>query len=272
MKKQKIYVFGQQQDQNWLNADTASELLEEAFEKAAVAVRPDLTCILEILDQVAQAWADPDYHLRRKAAEVLPKLTDFSEEMIEQGFKAISAICRRESLEKRLRGELGNLSVLDAGLERPHLDYQLRALPRGVLLHLTAGNVFVGAVDSLVSGIITKNANILKMSRVDPVFPVLFIESIKEHDPAGIIWPNQAAVLWKGGDESIETPLLNAQLTVIFWGGHDALLSVKARIGASTKLIENGPRYSLAVVEGQRLKKEVPEYLVKGLAQDLSLW
>ena len=272
MKKQKIYVFGQQQDQNWLSANTAGELLDEAFEKAAVAARPDLTCILEILDQVGQAWADPEYHLRRKAAEILPKLTDFSGQMIEQGFKAISAICRRENLEKRLKGELGNLAVLDAGFARPHLDYQLRALPRGVLLHLTAGNVFVGAVDSLVSGIITKNANILKMSRVDTVFPVLFIESIKEHDPAGIIWPNQAAVLWKGGDESIETPLLNAPLTVIFWGGHDALLSVKARIGASTKLIENGPRYSLAVVEGQRLKKEVPEYLVKGLAQDLSLW
>jgi len=272
MKKQKLYIFGQQREQNWLNAETAVELLEEARERAAVAAHPDIECILDVLDDVSRAWADPDYHLRRQAEKILPELTSFSAQMIEQGFNAISAICRRENLEKRLKGEFGNLSVLDAGQERPHLDYRLHALPRGVLLHLTAGNVFVGAVDSLISGIITKNVNILKMSRVDTVFPGLFIESIKEHDPAGIIWPNQAAVLWKGGDEAIETPLLNAPLTVIFWGGHDALLSVKARIGASTKLIENGPRYSLAVVEGSRIKKEISPYLVQGLAKDLSLW
>ncbi len=272
MKKQKIYVFGQQPDQNWLNSATVGELVEEARERSAIAARPDIECILGVLNDVSQAWADPEYHLRRKAAEVLPELTAFSEQMIVEGFKAVSAICRRENLEKRLKGEFGSMAVLDAGLEKPHHDYNLRALPRGVLLHLTAGNVFVGAVDSLVSGIITKNVNILKMSRVDTVFPVLFIESIKEHDPAGIIWPNQAAVLWKGGDESIENTLLQAHLTVIFWGGYDALQSVKARIGATTKLIENGPRYSFAVVEGQRLKKDVSPYLISGLAKDLSLW
>ena len=272
MKKQKIYVFGQQRDQDWLNAETAGELLEEAREKAAVAARPDIDCILTVLDRVAQAWADPGYHLRRTAEKLLPALTDFSPQMIEQGFNAVSAICRRDNLEKRLRGELGSLSVLDAGCDRPHLNYRLRALPRGVLLHLTAGNVFVGAVDSLVCGIVTKNANILKMSRVDPIFPVLFIESIKEHDPAGIIWPNQAAVLWKGGDEAIETPLLNAPLTVIFWGGQDSLLSIKSRLGASAKLIENGPRYSFAVVEALRIKQEIPEHLIRGLALDLARW
>lgn len=272
MKKQKIYVFGQQRDQNWLSSATVAELIEEAQEREAVAARPDIECVLGILSEVSQAWADPEYHLRCKAAAILPELTSFSEQMIAEGFKAVSAICCRESLEKRLKGEFGNKAVLDAGLEKPHLDYSLRALPRGVLLHLTAGNVFVGAVDSLISGIITKNVNILKMSRVDTVFPALFIESIKEHDPAGIIWPNQAAVLWKGGDESIENTLLQASLTVIFWGGYDALQSVKARIGPTTKLIENGPRYSLAVVEGQRIKKDVPAYLVSGLAKDLSLW
>ncbi|MDD3146997.1 MAG: acyl-CoA reductase [Candidatus Riflebacteria bacterium] len=272
MKKAKCLVFGQKVDSDWLNASTISEILAEAAEKAVLAAEPDIACILDILDQVSVAWADPDYHLRKKAAKILPELTMFSPEMIDEGFAVISAICRRKNVEKRLIGEFGDLSVLDHGMERPHLGFKLRARPRGVLLHLTAGNVFVGAVDSLVSGIITKNANILKMSRVDPVFPLLFIESIKEFDPAGIIWPNQAALLWKGGDTAIETPLLESPLTVVFWGGHEALQSLKKRVGPSTRLIENGPRYSFAVVEGSRIRKGVAPAMVRGLALDLCRW
>lgn len=272
MKKHKYIVFGREVDADWLDITTAQELISEAEEKSFLAAEPDIACILDILDRVSKAWADPEYHLRKKAAKLLPGLTLFSPQMIEEGFAVISAICSRVNLEKRLTGELGSLSVLDYGLERPHLNYRLKARGRGVLLHLTAGNVFVGAVDSLVSGIITKNANILKMSRVDPVFPILFIESIKEQDPAGIIWPNQAALLWKGGDMGIEKTLLEAPLTVVFWGGHDALASVKSRIGASTRLVENGPRYSFAVIDGQRIKRGVPAATIRGLALDLSRW
>lgn len=272
MKKQKILVFGKKESADWLNCSTVNDLLEEAFEKAEVASRPDIACIIEVLDRVGRCWADPSYHLRQKAAEILPELTMFSEEMINEGFGVISSICSRKSLERRISGELGSLAVLDQGEFRPHQNFRLRAIGGKVVVHLTAGNVFVGAVDSLISGIITKNANILKMSRVDPVFPLLFLESIKENDPAGLIWPQQAAVLWKGGDASIEVPMLSAPVTVIFWGGFEALKSVKGMIGASTRLIENGPRYSFAIIEGRRVKKEIPHSLIKGLALDIARW
>lgn len=272
MKKQMCFLFGEKVESSWLTAEKVADVIDEAAGRAVAAERPDISCILDILDQVSQAWADPQYHLRKLAASILPDLTLFSPEMIEQGFAVVSAICRRQNLEKRLLGELGSLTVLDQGDEKPHLQYTLRAIGRKVLLHLTAGNVFVGAVDSLVSGIITKNANILKMSRVDPVFPNLFIESIKEHDPAGIIWPNQAALLWKGGDTEIENPLLQADLTVVFWGGFDALASVKSRLGADAKLIDNGPRFSFAIIEGELLKKGVSASMVKGLALDIARW
>lgn len=272
MKKHQCIVFGQQVSNDWLNAETVNEVIAEAAEKAVLAREPDISCILDILDRVSHAWADPEYHLRKEAARILPDLTLFSPQMIEEGFAVVSAICRRTNLEKRLRGEFGSMEVLDQGQEKPHHNYRLLARGRGVLLHLTAGNVFVGAVDSLVSGIITKNANILKMSRVDPVFPLMFIESIKEQDPAGIIWPNQAALLWKGGDDTIERPLLATPLTVVFWGGHDALVSLKSRIGAAARLIENGPRYSFAVVEGRRIKNGPTPEMIRGLALDLSRW
>ncbi len=266
----KSNVFGREVQK--LTPDLINEILAEAEDQAQAAVQPDIECILDVLNNVADCWQNPDYHLRRKAARILPELTNFSHEMVEEGFSVISAICRRENLEKRLKGELGNLRLLDRWVDRPEYAYDLRAIPHGILLHLTAGNVFVGAVDSLVSGIITKNANILKMSRVDPVFPLLFLESIKENDPQGIIWPHQAALIWKGGDEEIENILLQARLTVVFWGGGEALASVKRRLGSNTRLIENGPKYSFAVVSATRIGAGLAPELVKGLALDLCRW
>lgn len=101
MNNQKIYVFGKKQNADWLTAETVKELIEEAFEKAAVAARPDISCIIEILDRVGKCWADPEYHLRKKAAKLLPGLTMFSEAMINEGFNVISSICSRSSLEKK---------------------------------------------------------------------------------------------------------------------------------------------------------------------------
>lgn len=268
--RNKSVIFGREVDT--LSPELVIEMLSEAEDQAQAAAKPDIACIIDVLQAVSECWQDPEYHLRKKAARVLPGLTNFSREMVEEGFAVISAICRRENLEKRLKGELGSMRVLDQWVDRPEFAYDLKAVPHGILLHLTAGNVFVGAVDSLISGIVTKNANILKMSRVDPFFPLLFLESIKENDPEGIIWPHQSALLWKGGDETIENVLLQARLTVVFWGGGDALASVKSRLGAHTRLIENGPKYSFAVISGQRIGNGLAPDLVKGLALDLCRW
>ncbi|MBI3038597.1 CoF synthetase, partial [bacterium] len=162
--------------------------------------------------------------------------------------------------------------LLDRWVRRLELNHDLMAIPRGQVLHISAGNVFVGAVDSLVSGIITKNVNLLKMSGSDPVFPILFVESLREADPENLIWKNQAVLQWKGGDSAIEKPLLNAGFTVVFWGGSEALKSVRSQIGLDSKLIENGPRYSFAIAEGGILKGEGAISAFEGLALDICRW
>ncbi|MGM0600744.1 MAG: acyl-CoA reductase [Candidatus Rifleibacteriota bacterium] len=270
--KKSSYVFGNVVSENWLDETSVKDVISDAFDHSLACARPDLNCIIEVLQRVADCWADPDYHYRKKAMRILPSLLNFSHEMVEEGFEVIASICSQESILKRLSGELGSQNILDDWIARPHHGFEVKALPKGVLLHLTAGNVFVGAVDSLVSGIITKNANILKMSRVDSVFPILFLESIKENDPEGVIWPHQSALLWKGGDEKIEGPLFEAPLTIVFWGGHEALASVKKRMGPSTELIENGPRYSFAIIDEARIKNGISSDLIKGLALDLCRW
>lgn len=272
MKNLKCISFKKELDIDWLNKKNVKHLLIQAKKQSEIVKNTSISQIIDVLQAVSKSWADPEYHLRKKAAKILPELIDFSPKMIEQGFEVISHICSKSSIQKRIEGEIGSLTVLDGFVDKPELATEITARPQGVLLHLTAGNVFVGAVDSLLCGIVTKNVNILKMSRVDPVFPVLFVQSLKEHDPEGIVWPHQSVLMWKGGDESVENELLQADLTVVFWGGIQALESVKKRLGANTRLIENGPRYSFAVIEDKIIDHSLDSKKISALALDIARW
>lgn len=265
-------IFGAETSEAFLCGKHVDGLLVLARERSAAIATVPVRKIIEVLDRVAAVWAGENHPLRRAAQQALPDLIGFSPEMVAKGLDVVSALCRRHTTEARISGEIGELALLDTWVTRTDLGYDLRAVPRGVVLHLAAGNVFVGAVDSLLAGILTKNANILKMSHVDQVFPRLFMQSLRECDPDGLVWPNQAIVSWKGGDDDVETPLLSADLTIVFWGGRDALASVRKRIGSGTKLIENGPRYSFAVTDAESLEKGLSDEAVRGLALDLCAW
>lgn len=266
------FVFGHERPLNWLCAETAAELLQEARSAQQAMTDIPLATLFDVLDKVGAAWQRPDYPLRRQAAALLPDLLSFSPAMVEAGLDIVGHLCRRETLEQRLSGEFAFPEALDRWWPRPELGHEVRALPCGPVLHLAAGNVFLSAVDSLVSGITTKNANVLKMSRVDPLFPPLFLQSIREFDPDGQIWRHQAAVWWRGGDTSIEAPLLGSDLTVVFWGGAEALHAVRRQIGLHTRLIENGPRYSFALIEGSLVQSGLAEEQLRGLALDVCRW
>lgn len=265
-------LFGTETSDIALSGKLIPALLASARERAAAVAAVPIHEIIETLDRVASVWGDKQHPLRRMAQKELPGLIGFSPEMVSKGLDVVSGLCRHHTTEARIYGEIGELAVMDDWVARVDLGYDLRTVPRGVVLHLAAGNVFVGAVDSLLAGILTKNANILKMSSADQLFPRLFMQSLRECDPDGLVWPNQAIVSWKGGDDDVEAPLLSADLTVVFWGGRDALASVRKRIGSGTKLIENGPRYSFAVTDIDTLENGLSDEAVRGLALDLCAW
>ncbi|OIP28848.1 hypothetical protein AUK22_03725 [bacterium CG2_30_54_10] len=266
------FAFGHKVREAAPKGDALASLLLEAKAAARRAAQAPPEGILNVLDAASRAWADPANLIRIKALDELPERIGFSPAMVEKGINAVAWLCSRKSIERRLHGELGGKQLRGCWVPRSGLNHELRVVPRGVVVHLAAGNVFVGAVDSLVSGIITGNANLLKMSRVDLVFPVLFLESLRECDPLGLVWPNQAALHWKGGDREIEDRLLTDDFTVVFWGGKEALASVRSRIGPNTRLIENGPRFSFAATEGDFLSAAMGPAMVHGLANDLCIW
>lgn len=264
------YLFGEFCDQT-LDVDRIRELFEQAEQVCLqdISVRD----ILDLLDRVGRAWRDPDYPLRVQARERLPELVGFSPEMVDRGFTELGRLLDRSQLQVKLRYELGRSSVLDGWTWRQGYDGYIRAVPLGVVTHVSPGNVFLGAADSLVHGLLTKNVNLVKVSRGDPLFPLLFARSLKEADRDGRIARSFAVFTLPDEREQIQVILRNRSDGIVIWGGADAITSWSRGAGSGVRVIPYGPRFSCALVSEQYLEEHAFNELdLSGLVEDVISW
>ncbi len=267
-----IYRFGELVETDGLTAAGMEAVLDEAHARKAALQELPLGQILDLLHKVGRAWADPAYPYRRQAVEVLPDTIRFSGPMIEQGILTLADLLTRANLETRLDCDLGSAAYLDGWVFHPRFGGHMMAQPRGVVAHVSAGNVFVGGVDTLIQGIVTKNVNLMKMASIDPLFPVLFARSLRDHDDSGIVAGSLALLGWKGGDAAVETVLKQRCDAIVVYGGADTVRSYRQDLGLHTKLIEYGPKYSFALVAADELDRRGLADVARAIARDATMW
>ena len=264
------YLFG-----DFVDAELSSERLTHLFNRArnlslqTVPIRE----ILDILDRVGRRWRDPDWPLRVQARGQLPDLVGFSPEMIDRGFSELGRLLDRSELENKLRFDLGRSATLDGWVWDKNYEGYLRAAPLGVLTHVSPGNVFLGAADSLVHGILTKNINIVKVSKGDPLFPLLFARSIREADPEGRICRSFAVMTLPAERTEHEEVLRSKSDGIVIWGGAQAVAAWSQGVSNGVKVIPYGPRTSFAMVTELALEELGWDALpIDGLVQDVISW
>jgi phenylacetate-CoA ligase len=215
------YIYGQLEEAP-LTAQRIDEILRRG---ASLNLRPvSIREILDVLDQAGRAWRDPSYPLRQQARERLPELVGFSPEMVDRGFAELGRLLDRHELQSKITHELGRASFLDGWDWSKGYDGYLRATPLGIVTHVSPGNVFLGAADSLVHGLLTKNINLVKVSRGDPLFPLLFAQSIQEMDRDGRIAESFCVLtLPEKQREDIEGRLKTGSDGIVVWGGQEAV-------------------------------------------------
>lgn len=267
------YVFGHLEEEP-LNVERVEAILSQASASnlRGVAVRE----ILDVFDLVGQAWRDPQYPLRILARERLPGLVSFSPEMVDRGFAELGRLLDRSELQTKIHQELGRASVLDGWAWSKDYQGYLRATPLGVVTHVSPGNVFLGAADSLVHGILTKNSNLVKVSRGDPLFPLLFAQSIREFDRGGRIAQSFAVLSLvdeREEREAIEAVLKERSDAIVIWGGRDAVAAWSHGVGDGVKVISYGPRFSFSLITEEHLANTpLGELPLGGLVEDVISW
>ncbi len=267
----KNYIFGNILDEK-IDKNIINNILNEAENLKKEIKKISIKKIIEILDTLANKWSDSEFFYRKEALKMVPNYIGFSKEMVEAGIEVMIDLLRKESIFTRLNTDLGNYRYLDNWVLDENFKGYIKAQPLGIVAHISAGNVFVGGVDSLIQGIITKNVNIMKMSSNDPIFPILFAESLKTVDETGILYKSLAIIPWKGGDEEIESVLKTRCNGIVVYGGAETIKSYRDGLGLHTKLIEYGPKYSFVIVDSNELMKRGIKNVSRLIAKDVTMW
>ncbi|MBC7543593.1 MAG: hypothetical protein H7338_12770 [Candidatus Sericytochromatia bacterium] len=263
------YLFGQRKH-GALSDDDARGIVRLARQHLEILQQVPVTEILTVLDRVARAWADPHYAPRVQALAQLPALTGFSPEMVNAELEAIPMALSQAYLLPKLRSELGTPDALDAWRRRPGHTGLTRAFPRGVVLHVSSGNVSVGGSLSAVEGLITRNVNLVKAAGDNSFFPILFAESLRACDPDGVISNGLAVVSWSGRTSQLHTVFQQECDAIVVWGGEEVVQEYRRDLPLRCKLIAYGPRISFAAVGRELL--DTPVETARLVARDVGLW
>ncbi len=263
-----MYWFGKEvQSDEWQQPDNWSGI---SLAKKSFALT-SLEEIVTILDGFSKLWiADSKFY--KEALPRLIKESGFSEEEVNSTLSLLSRLLSRESLEARVRAEFTNDKVLDQFTKLPHFGGLVKAVPKGILLHVTAGNVFLSSIDSLIMGFLTKNISVLKVSSSNQFFPLFFAEKLKSFDAKKILSDKFAVLHWKGGDVDTESFIKSKVNTIIAWGGEEMIKSYQKELPQNVKLLDFGPKISLQVITKQALDNKFLSLVAEAVARDVIPW
>ena len=202
---------------------------------AGEPLSPEL--VIEACDSLARDIARGRFdHLLR------PFLEAFS--IPRSQLEAALGLFTRESLQRKLRLELGEDPAAE---DLPHPGFapiRRRRYPLGILLHIAAGNVDGLPAYSVVEGLLAGNINLLKLPSLDRGASLLLLHELGKREP------RLRDFLYVFDVPSTDLASLSALAEiadgVVVWGGDEAVTAARRLAAPNTKLITWGHKLSFA--------------------------
>lgn len=264
-----MYWFGKNidDDQFWQN----NAEWESLSAKRRALAQTKINSILDLLDGFSKCWVN-DSEIFQKALPKLIAESGFSPEETQKTLALLPLMLKKENLEKRLKGEFYRSEVLDHFIKLPHQSARVQAVPIGIVLHVTAGNVFLSSIDSLIMGFLTKNLSVLKVSSQNTFFPLYFAQELKKIDQENILSDKFAVLHWKGGDEKTENFIKEKVNTIIAWGGEEMIAAYQKNLPHQVKLLDFGPKISFQLISKEGLKPTNFKLVAEKIVADIIPW
>jgi hypothetical protein len=229
--------------------------------------------LIDVVARLAEDWMDSDNPFRREALEFGPAATGFSPETIAAGLDAFFESLTGENLRQLVLQDLGHphrLERLTAGENEPGRERLGFARGPELLVHIAGGVLPNPPLVSLVLGLLTRSAQLVKCASGTSFLPRLFAHSLYE------IEPKLGACLeiaeWKGGTSALESVLF-AQADCISAMGEDATLTaIRERLPPGTRFLGYGSRVSFGYVAQEALSKYAAPRLAAAAAEDVAAW
>jgi len=265
-----MFCFGHP-DSAPLTTERAESILAGCRARQHQLATTPLETIFSVLERLSDLWAE-DSEWFTRALDALEQEIGFSRPMIRHTLLQLPGLLRRSELSLRVVRELGARELLDDYHRPAGFPGRLRAYPLGTLLHVTAGNVFLGGIDSLVMGLITKNISIMRVSSRNQSFPALFAESLVQADPDGVLADKFCVVHWPADNKAIEELFKQGVDAILAWGGQTMLDSYSRGLPTGVRLVDFGPKISIQVIFADQLHRSDVDDVGQRVARDVCMW
>jgi hypothetical protein len=166
-------------------------------------------------------------------------------------------------VELALRGDRG---AIDGFVPQARASQRLhRAQPRGLLVHWVAGNVPLLGMISVIQGLLTKNANLVKVSRQNAGVLPYFLSALSKmtyrrpdgREISGRLLTDAVQAIYTDREDAAGAALSGLADLRVAWGGREAveaIMNLPRRFG--TEDIVFGPKTSFVVVGAEKLNEE----------------
>lgn len=224
--------------------------------------------IITAIAQAANHWLTPTSRWRARAIAEAPATLGFSEAMINEAIDLTFGALTVDALGDLLDRELGNRRVLDEFCPRGRV--HSRAVGPRLITHILSGNVPSPGILSICRGLLLKSANLVRASTHDPVFPVLFVESLREVDPelaeclAVLSWPREETAL-------TQTALAEAN-AVLAYGDDTTIAQLRKLTPEGAQFLGYGNKVSFGIVAKEAMTSENLPALAEATAFDVSIY
>ncbi len=229
--------------------------------------------LIEIIGDVAAEWADPQYPFRQLALSDGPAATGFSQPVLERGLDVFFGQLAPDRLRQLVIQDLGHLERLDRFVATEPEQHTRRlsiVTSPDLLVHITAGNLPVPALMSMVLGLLVRSAQFVKCASGTSLLPRLFAHAIHAHEPK--LGACLEIVEWPGGDTALETALFEQADCVTATGRNETLDAIRRRLPEGARFVGHGHRASFGYISREMLSQSEARQIAKSAALDVSAW
>ncbi|NBH03506.1 acyl-CoA reductase [Amycolatopsis sp. SID8362] len=213
--------------------------------------------VLAAGERLSAALAQADHPVRPRLIARL-RAAGLDQETAAQVLGELAGAFRRETLERKLVRELGN--VLPERLAR--FDFREAIFeawaPLGLVAHVSPGNAPAAGALSALEGLLTGNVNIVKASSGDGGFTQELLALLAAMDQTGALTRRLIVLNFSAAQSDWLAAMCAHADAVAAWGGEEALESVRAVLRPGARLVDWGPKLSFAY-----LTSTGPEVLAK---------
>jgi hypothetical protein len=229
--------------------------------------------LIKVLDEVGRNWLDAEYPLRKLTLEKGPEATGFSAATLARGLDTFFQQLNGENLEALITHDLGHAQRLDAmvaAAAEQKANRASMAIGPELMVHIAAGNIPNPAFMSIVLGVLTRSAQIVKCASGASFLPRMFAHSIYDADPK--LGACLEVAEWRGGSEELENAIFNEADCVTVTGCDETIAALRTRILAKTRVLNYGQRVSFGYITAEALSGFNAKKVIANAATDVIAW